>query len=189
MEVRSGATWDHNEFRPVSQLVSGFRTGEFGMGHAVMHYTDYSAAVRFYTDLLGLEVSDYIVWGDAGATFFHVNGRHHSLAVMNECFGIQGGTFNRSMVEVNTIDDVGRAYDAVKAKKIPITMDFGRHTHDAMTSFYVRKPSGWQLEIGTNGILVEDAEWEVKTWQATVRWGHKIIKDNAVDGGPNGSIA
>lgn len=188
-EVRVGATWDHNEFRPGNQAVSGFRTGEYGMGHVVLHYRDYAGAVKFYTDVLGFAVSDYIVWADADATFFHVNGRHHSLAAMNECFGVEGGTFNHSMVELNTVDDVGRVYDIVRDKKIPITMDYGRHTNDAMTSFYIRTPSGWQMEIGTGGVLVNDAEWEVRTWRATARWGHELIRENAIEGEPNGSVA
>lgn len=174
-EIRFGATWDHTPYRP-SGTVGGYLTGDFGMGHIVLICKDYTGTVKFYEDVLDFKISDYIVWADADATFFHVNGRHHSLALMNECFGQKGGQFNHFMVEVNDIDDTGRAYDAVKAAGIPLTMDFGRHTNDGMTSFYLRTPSGFALEVGSGGILVNDAEWEVKTWRAPARWGHQLVK-------------
>jgi catechol 2,3-dioxygenase-like lactoylglutathione lyase family enzyme len=37
-------------------------------------------ATAFYTDILGMEISDYL--GDAG-TWFHVNPEHHQMALVN----------------------------------------------------------------------------------------------------------
>lgn len=177
-EIRYGASVSASLFHP-SGVVSGFRTGEFGLGHVVMHCKNYAASVDFYTNVLGFAVSDYIVWADADATFFHVNGRHHSLALMNECFGIKGGTFNHFMLEVNDLNDTGRAYDKVNEHRIPLTMDFGRHTNDEMTSFYIKTPNGCQLEIGSGGLLIDDATWEVKTWRKTAFWGHRLVNPPA----------
>jgi 2,3-dihydroxybiphenyl 1,2-dioxygenase len=174
-EIRFGATFDHNEFRPRS-VVSGFVTGDMGLGHLVVICKDYEGSVAFYTDVLGFKVSDYIVWDGADATFFHCNGRHHSLALMNECFGQQGGEFNHFMVEVNELDDTGRAYDLINKEGIPLRMDLGRHTNDGMTSFYLRTPSGFAIEVGNGGIVIDDAAWEVKTWRSPMRWGHELVK-------------
>lgn len=177
-EIRYGTSVGTRLFHPKG-VVSGFRTGEYGLGHVVMHCKDYPGTVDFYTNVLGFAVSDYIVWADADATFFHVNGRHHSLALMNECFGIPGGTFNHFMLEVNDLNDTGRAYDAVNQARIPLTMDFGRHTNDEMTSFYIKTPNGCQLEIGSGGLLIDDASWEVKTWRETAFWGHAVVNPPA----------
>jgi len=175
-EIRYGATFDHVPFRPGS-VISGFVTGELGMGHVVLIAQDYPGTVDFYTNVLGFKLSDYIVWDEeADATFFHINPRHHSLALMNECFGQRGGDFNHLMVETATLDDVGRAYDLIVSEGIPLTMDFGRHTNDEVTSFYLRSPSGFAVEVGYGGLLVNDDDWDVKTYRATARWGHGLVK-------------
>ena len=52
-------------------------------------------------------------------------------------------------------------------------MTLGRHTNDRMTSFYVRTPSGFEIEYGTGGLLVDDATWVVRPYDAGSVWGHK----------------
>lgn len=175
-EIRYGATLDVREFRP-SSVIGGFITGDLGMGHFVQHCGDYPGTVDFYTNVLGFKLSDYIVWDEADATFFHVNGRHHSLALMNTCFGTKPGQFNHFMIEFEDLDDTGRAYDLiVRQEGYPVTMDFGRHTNDQMTSFYIRTPNGFQLELGSGGVIVDDDNWTVETWRAPMRWGHQLVK-------------
>lgn len=174
LQMRYGATLDHNEFRPRG-VISGFVTGELGLGHIVLICKDYPGTTKFYNDVLGFRISDYIVWDGADATFFHVNGRHHSLALMNECFGQQGGQFNHFMLEARDLDDTGRAYHKIKEAGVPLSMDFGRHTNDGVTSFYFRTPSGFQMEVGSGGLLVNDDNWRVKTWRAPARWGHQPV--------------
>ena len=63
------------------------------------------------------------------------------------------------MLEVSTLDDVGTALDIVNARELPLAMSLGRHTNDLMTSFYVRTPSGFEIEYGTGGLLVDDDTW------------------------------
>ena len=50
------------------------------LGHINRLTADLAASSRFYTEVLGMEVSDYL--GDAGI-WFHVNGEHHQLALVN----------------------------------------------------------------------------------------------------------
>lgn len=173
-EVCFGPTVDHTPLG-ISGPISGFVTGELGLGHVVLMCKDYPAAVDFYTRVLGFGLSDYIVWDGADATFLHCNPRHHSLALMNECFTFTGGDFNHLMLEVASLDDVGRAYDIVNAEGLKLRMTFGRHTNDEVTSFYVTTPSGFGIEIGHGGKLVDD-RWVVKTYQSPSRWGHEPQK-------------
>ena len=56
------------------------------------------------------------------------------------------------MLEVAALDDVGTALDIVNERQIPLAMSLGRHTNDLMTSFYVRTPSGFEIEYGTGGL-------------------------------------
>ena len=91
--------------------ISGFRTGPFGMGHAVLHVKSVDDVQWFYMDVLGFRVSDFIKH-PFRAYFFHLNGRHHSLAL------IEGGKrkIHHIMMELNNIDDVGQGYDLALAE-------------------------------------------------------------------------
>ena len=55
------------------------------------------------------------------------------------------------MVEVDSLDAVGRALDQVEARGFPVSSTLGRHTNDKMISFYVRAPGGFDIEYGTDG--------------------------------------
>ncbi len=152
--------------------ISGFVTGEQGLGHAVLIVPDLAAAERFYGDVLGLRASDSIESG-LSLRFFHCAGRaarHHTLAIA----GVPGMVgMHHLMLEVGSIDDVGRALDAVTERAIPLTSTLGRHTNDLMTSFYVRTPSGFEIEYGTGGITIDDDTWQVATYDAQSTWGHR----------------
>ena len=52
-------------------------------------------------------------------------------------------------------------------------MTLGTHTNDRMTSFYVRTPSGFEIEYGCGGVIVDDASWVVQSYDAQSVWGHK----------------
>ena len=82
--------------------------------------------------------------------------RHHSLALapMPAPAGIV-----HLMIEVATLDDVGRALDRCTRRGAPVSATLGRHANDLMVSFYVRTPGGFDIEYGTDGRVVDDATW------------------------------
>lgn len=167
---------DSTPFKP-SRGIIGFNTGSQGLGHIVLFCHDKEASLAFYQEVLGFRLSDYIYWPDpegvtAEGTFLHCNTRHHSLALMNPCFGGKGGQFNHLMLEAASIDDVGRAYDIVQERGYPLGLTLGRHTNDLMTSFYMITPSGWFMEYGYGGRRVDDDVWEPKMYDSPRLWGH-----------------
>lgn len=153
-----------------SPLGVRFSTGEQGLGHAFLSVLDEASAWHFYVDLLGFRLTDTIDMRDGEATFLHCNPRHHSVGYAP--FGFSG--LQHIMIEVNDLDPVGRAYDLVQERGIPVTMTLGKHTNDQMVSFYVRTPSGFELEYGTNGLAVDDATWTVGHYDSISFWGHKF---------------
>ncbi len=154
----------------------GFVTGDLGIGHILPVARDYDSAVRWYQDVLGLRYSDRIrqemapgIYADA--TFFHAaTGWHHSLAT---------GAFpsrkilNHLMLEYQDMCDVGAAFDRARAADIPIVLELGHHPNDQMFSFYMRTPSGFGLELGYGGIVIDEESWEPKIHSVMSDWGHR----------------
>lgn len=173
-EVYCGPLMDDMPFRPARPM-SGFSCGALGMGHVVLIAKDIRASARFYQEVLGFKLSDYIAWDEADAVFMHCNPRHHSLAFINECYGMKSGDIHHFMLETNSLDDVGRAYDLIRSRNCPLVMTLGRHTNDQMTSFYLKAPSGFAIEYGWGGILVDDADWQVKRYSTPKLWGHDLV--------------
>ncbi|MER5755328.1 VOC family protein [Streptomyces sp. NPDC002088] len=173
---RHELTWGQSRhpasFRP-GRAISGFVTGEQGLGHAVLVVPDMQQANDFFTDVLGFRLSDRIIDPPLNAQFYHVNGRHHSLAIA-EVPGASG--FQHLMVEVASLDDVGTAYDLCEERDVPVVLTLGRHTNDLMTSFYLYTPAGFHLEYGHGGLQVDDSLWEPATYTRTKIWGHQGTK-------------
>lgn len=157
-------------FTPGRPLNAGFVTGEGGMGHVVLIVPDLDAASDFYLGTLGLSHSDDIDMGFL-VRFAHCNPRHHSLA-FSTVPGMVG--LHHLMLEVADPDDVGRAHDIVAERDIPVAMSLGRHTNDDMFSFYVRTPSGFEIEYGSGGRLIDTTQpWQPEHFDAMSTWGHK----------------
>lgn len=176
VEVFFGPVLDHSPV--ITAHGQQFVTGAQGMGHVVLPTTAMDETVAFYTDVLGFL--------PRGATklsaqspdapprrvrFLGVNQRHHSLALCPAPHGEAPGLVHL-MVEVDTLDAVGRALDAVGSHGFPLSSTLGRHTNDKMVSFYVRAPGGWDLEYGTDGLLVDEAHYTAEEITADSYWGH-----------------
>ena len=147
---------------------SGFCTGPYGLGHAVLHTSDASALVPFYRDLLGFKVSDYAL-SPIELFFFHVNGRQHSFALIGS--GQSG--FHHFMIEFNHLDDVGQGYDIALQEEGRVSQTLGRHTNDWITSFYTHTPSGFFIENGWGGRVINPDTWEPhETHTGPSYWGH-----------------
>jgi 2,3-dihydroxybiphenyl 1,2-dioxygenase len=154
-------------FRP-GRSISGFRTGPLGMGHAVLTVERLDDVLPFYRDVLGFRLSDYIL-KPFKAFFFHLNPRHHSLAFIET--GKNG--IHHMMVELFSLDDVGQAYDIALTEPDSIGSTFGRHTNDYMTSFYSWSPSGFMVEYGWGGRLVDPDNWTAEEYTTGPSlWGH-----------------
>ncbi|MGY1806981.1 VOC family protein [Blastococcus sp. SYSU D00669] len=140
--------------------------GALGLGHVVFTVPELAPSLHFYQDVLGFRVSDMI-----GVTrFMRINRRHHSLAFRE----MEGPSrFRHFSLEVEDLDGVGRALDAAEAAGVPVSCGLGRHTNDHMVSFYMKTPSGHELEYGCQGRLVDDDTWTTGSYDATSLWGHK----------------
>ena len=168
VELFHGAIHDHELF--VSPTgVSGFVTGPQGMGHIVLGTPAPAESVDFYTNLLGFRVSDYWRPGRDDVVFTRCNPRHHSLALVSA----EEAALYHFMIEARTLDDVGYTLDRHVSTGTPITMGLGKHTNDRMVSFYSTSPSGFDVEFGYGGLLVDEDTWTVTQITKPSFWGHR----------------
>jgi 2,3-dihydroxybiphenyl 1,2-dioxygenase len=170
LEAFYGAEIDETPFSP-GRSISGFRTGPLGLGHAVLTVDNIDPVMAFYVDVLGFGLSDYMR-EPFRAYFFHVNARHHSLALIET--GRNG--MHHLMVELFSLDDVGQSYDIALSRDECVSVTLGRHTNDFMTSFYCKTPSSFMVECGWGGREIDPATWQpVEMQDGPSLWGHERV--------------
>jgi catechol 2,3-dioxygenase len=137
------------------------------LGHVVLNVTDLEASVCFYTDVLGLEVSDRypdsMVPG--GMVFLRYNTDHHGVALVGGARKTDGSSLNHFAFEVGALDEVFRARAWLRAHGVPIVFE-GRRRAGCQIAVEFRDPDGNNLEIywnidqvGTNGSVRPPSEW------------------------------
>jgi len=171
LSIGPNTRWDP-PFQPARPM-SGFKTGSLGFGHIVVRSTDRDESAGLLTKALGFRVSDYI----NTLVFLHCNERHHSIAFQPSIPDLPRSRDKRLwhfMLETNTLDDVGTALDLATRAGVPVVSSLGRHSNDQMVSFYMSTPSGFEVEYGWGGRLVDDAVWQVQRHDRGTIWGHKV---------------
>ena len=158
----------------INRFVTSFEhSGDLGFGHLVLPAPETEATIAFYTDLVGLAICDdlYPPIPDSRVIFMHAdNPRQHSLALYNQP---HPSAVVHIMVEVETLDEVGKALDRAKQAGLPLLATMGRHVNDNMCSFYVLAPGGIAVEFGYDGLLVD---WQTHTPTISTEgdlWGHE----------------
>lgn len=156
--------------------VSGFKTGEYGLGHSVLPALEgFDQTLALFRDVLGFGVSDEFDFQpapDAPVTrirFLHCNGRHHSLALAE--MPSPSGCVHM-MVEVESMTEVGKAYDRMAAHDVKLMATLGQHVNDRMTSFYMLTPGNFALEYGWGGKIVDPATHKTTQSEQVSVWGH-----------------
>jgi 2,3-dihydroxybiphenyl 1,2-dioxygenase len=176
LEIFHGPALDHS---PVATPYGNrFVTGALGAGHVVVPVSDLDGAYQFYAQVLGFlprgafRLPAPLEYGAQRIRFMGVNPRHHSLAVM-PAPKLRAPALVHIMVECETLDEVGRALDRVMAAGYHLSSTLGRHTNDKMISFYVRTPGGWDLEVGCEGLQVDENAYTAEEITADSYWGHR----------------
>lgn len=182
MELYYGRFLDYLPFvspAGVTGFVTG-QSGEMGLGHVVLSAPEFDTTHVFYKQVLGFGDTDlgrfYLAGGgpdDHGVAFAFMharNGRHHSVALGELPHSPSGAV--HMMVEVATLEDVGRAYDRARHHKVHLSATLGKHVNDKMTSFYMRTPGGFDVEYGWNGLVIDPDTWIPTTSISVSDWGH-----------------
>lgn len=160
-------------------MPGGFLTEGVGFGHAVFATVDFDESHRFVTEGLGMGQSDWLELEIAEGIelevrFYHCNERHHSLALARPPFELPQ-VLHHIMFETRDVDDVGAAFDRARASGLTIANNLGRHDNDAMFSFYVVSPAGFQVEVGHGARLITPDWDDNRRYDRMSRWGHEPL--------------
>jgi 2,3-dihydroxybiphenyl 1,2-dioxygenase len=177
--------------KPLRMINSGWVTGESGMGHVAITSRDPRGIHGYYNAVFDSRLSDFIDENIGGLTlkirFLRVNERHHSIAVAN-VNGLKIDPIRTKAQHVNiqaaTLEDMVGAYERVRQLGFKMAWSIGQHTNDRELSFYCVTPSGFELEVGWNPIVVTpelEEAWRVVTHQGISIWGHNTVNNSAVE--------
>ena len=175
-EVFWGALFMPGTFRPGRAMSGGFVGGAQGVGHAVLVIPEFTKEHEWFVyDVLGFQLfGDMTRQDDQGRTlgtqFYRCNPRTH-------CMGYLSLPNKRGVhhlcIESESLDDVGRAYDTVQEREVPLWMTLGRHSLDELVSFYCRTPGGFNIEFGAGGVMLDDETHTMQHPLGPEVWGHK----------------
>jgi len=137
------------------------------LGHVVLNVTDLEASVRFYTGVLGLEVTDRYAdtMVPGGMVFMRCNADHHGVALVGGASKTERSSLNHFAFEVATLDEVFRARAWLSKHDVPIVFE-GRRRAGCQIAVEFQDPDGNNLEVywgidqvGTNGHVRPASEW------------------------------
>ncbi|MFC8662036.1 VOC family protein [Streptomyces sp. NPDC057199] len=136
------------------------------LGHSLLFTPQPAAMTAFYTDLLGLQVSDrihgdFVIFLNAGP------GDHH-------VFGFISSThpgFHHSSFEVPSIDAIALSADRMRARGHDAGWGLGRHTIGSNFFHYTRDPWGSWIEWYSDIDQVDEC-WVAGDWDVPPHlWG------------------
>ncbi|MGW6724694.1 VOC family protein [Nocardia sp. NPDC055029] len=176
---------------PLRMLSSGWVTGEAGMGHVAIVSKEPETLRGYYETVFDSRLSDYIDENVSGLKlkirFLRVNERHHSIAIAN-IRGVKINPIRTRVQHINiqsgSLDDMLAAYERVTDLGFRMAWAVGQHTNDRELSFYCVTPSGFELEVGWNPIVVgpeRESTWEPTTYQGISIWGHTPVGETVLD--------
>lgn len=163
----------------LKKFVTGYN-GDMGLGHLAVATPELEASHQFFTEVMGFGQTDYMHFNFSGQEddpgqglhFMHCNNpRHHSLALFDDQ-NPHPGNLVHLMVEVESLDDVGRFMDRIQKHDIRVITGLGRHTNDQMVSIYVESPAGFALEFGYDGVQIDWENYTPTESSVTSFWGH-----------------
>lgn len=166
--------------QPLKMRASGFYTAECGMGHVAITTRNPKAMQAFWMEVFDARLSDHIEDRIDGVnldlTFLRLNPRHHSIATA-ATKGIRLNPLRTQIHHMNlqalSLEDVTQGYLRCRAMGYEIANAIGQHPNDKELSFYVVSPSGFEIEIGWNPLLVDESSWQPQVHRGISLWGHR----------------
>ena len=137
------------------------------LGHVVFTVSDIARSTRFWTDVMGFQVSDR---NERGMVFLRNGSDHHTIALVpaeTPAVGPREGQpgFHHCALEVETVSELFRIRDFLRERGVPIVYE-GRRGPGGNPGLEFKDPDGFNIEIyasmdqiGPDGQSRPAAEW------------------------------
>ena len=139
------------------------------LNHAVLFVSDLERSARFYTEVLGFQISDVYAGNElpGGAVFVRLNADHHGIALFQATKEYRPGAgLHHIAFEVSTLDEVLRVRDHLRRHDVPIHFE-GRRRAGVQLAVEFQDPDGHNLEIywgidqiGSDGRVRPPEQWK-----------------------------
>jgi catechol 2,3-dioxygenase len=126
-----------------------FKIGK--LGHIVINCADIERSLKFYTEVMGFQISDIYTddMAPGGMAFLRCGPDHHSIALvgsMKKENPSDNYELNHIAFEVNTLEEVLRAREHLKKHKVVLDFE-GRRRAGAQIAVEFHDPDNHRLEI------------------------------------------
>ena len=128
------------------------------LSHVVFNTVDINAAVEFWTQVVGLRVSD---WSENQMAFLRCNNRHHSVA-FNQA---EWTSVNHIAYDFRDTDAFFQRLGVLRHLGFVPIWGPGRHGPGNNAFAYFGDPVGYVPEVTTGLIDVEESNWVPRVWQ------------------------
>jgi catechol-2,3-dioxygenase len=129
-----------------------------GVTHVVLNTADIDGAVRFYTDVLGLRVSD---WSEHQMAFLRCNSYHHAIA-FNQA---EWASLNHVAYEMPSVDHFMRGIGRLRHHGRTPLWGPGRHGPGNNTFGYFADPARLVCEYTSDVQQIVEADWLPRVWR------------------------
>lgn len=138
------------------------------VAHVVLNTVDIDAACAFYTEVLGMRISD---WSEHQMAFLRCNSDHHVIAFNQAPWT----SVNHVAYEMPTVDHFMRGIGKLKRTGITPEWGPGRHGPGDNTFSYFTDPAGLVCEYTSEVAQIDEDSWLCRVWPRTPelsdQWG------------------
>jgi catechol 2,3-dioxygenase len=192
--------WETQRFTATPEIATAFKNqpqryvprgiAPRRLDHINILARDVSASRRLFQDLLGLRLTEHIVFDDGSevGAWLSATNKSYDVAITQDRSGASGRLHHFTYM-MDSREDVLRAADILRDADVPI--ETGPHKHSIGQTFflYCFEPGGNRFEIGAGGYLIFDPDWKPVRWTQAERakgqaWGLQTVSSFHTRGTP-----
>jgi len=146
-----------------------FKPSPRKLGHLVLTVRDIHASAKFYTEIVGLTVSD---WIDERMVFLRAGTDHHDLALAQLRDGALGDDshggpgLEHFSYRIDSFEEMEKVVKHLQDNNVPIDRGPGKHGPGENCFLVFKDPDGNNVEFYCDMLeITEDKPYEAKVWK------------------------